>query len=266
MIFTGKKTKIQKCNSVIVSSSNDNSFLDYESRTVNYQIAINKKNPESIIRIPHLLTDFEIIKVLDNWDNTLLDFGMNVSTGKIVDFRNKEFLLKELEQKDSVPLIWMQNLSRERVFWPINNSKAKAIRKQDKIAHLLIPVENYVVIKRFTSKCQERRLFASPLLKNDFREFDFIGLENHLNYIYSINNYLSEEETLGISAILNTTFMDRYFRSLSGNTQVNAAEMRTIPFPDLRIIRKVGRNVNNIKNHFGSELDKVVADILELAN
>jgi len=53
-----------------------------------------------------------------------------------------------------------------------------ATRKQK----LLVPRTNMVLLRRFSAKEQKRRLTAAPFLAQDF-DFEFIGLENHLNYI-----------------------------------------------------------------------------------
>ena len=44
----------------------------------------------------------------------------------------------------------------------------------------------------------------------------------------------------GISALLNSTFLDRYFRISNGNTQVSATELRAMPLPAEQDIRSIG--------------------------
>ena len=56
-------------------------------------------------------------------------------------------------------------------------------------------------------------------------EFERIGIENHLNYIYKRNGSLSVEEAYGISGVLNSSIMDIFFRMLNGSTQVNAVDI-----------------------------------------
>jgi len=42
---------------------------------------------------------------------------------------------------------------------------------------------------------------------------------------------------------LNSALLDRYFRTISGNTQVNATEIRAMNFPDLRTIARIGKRL-----------------------
>ncbi len=69
-------------------------------------------------------------------------------------------------------------------------------------------------------------------------------MENHLNYICHPGRSLTHDEALGIAAVLNSRLLDVYFRTISGNTQVNAAEVRAMPFPNLLMLAKLGEAVS----------------------
>jgi adenine-specific DNA-methyltransferase len=127
---------------------------------------------------------------------------------------------------------------------------------------LLIPVKNYVLVKRFSSKEQKRRLYASVLLESEF-PYRIVGVENHVNYIHRPRGSLSVYETLGIAAVLNTKIVDNFFRSLNGNTQVNATDIRNLPFPDIEDIERIGRLVHKFRScHKRFDLDDIVAGVL----
>jgi adenine-specific DNA-methyltransferase len=104
----------------------------------------------------------------------------------------------------------------------------------------LVPTRNYVLIKRFSSKEEKRRLTAACLLKADF-PFPYVGIENHVNYVYHAERELTEDEVFGIAALFNSNLIDRYFRTISGNTQVNATEIRAMNFPDLKTLARIGK-------------------------
>ncbi|MDD1744481.1 MAG: hypothetical protein LUQ20_01530, partial [Candidatus Methanoperedens sp.] len=139
-----------------------------------------------------------------------------------------------------------------------------AIQVSSETKHLLLPVKNYVLVKRFSSKEQKRRLYASVLLESEFPHKN-VGIENHVNYIHKPGGNLSVYEAFGIASLLNTTIIDKFFRSLNGNTQVNANDIRSLPLPDIENIRKIGKAVyesGSYKN--GIDLDGIIAGILGL--
>ena len=74
---------------------------------------------------------------------------------------------------------------------------------------------------------------------------------------------LMGEESFGIAAILNTTIVDNYFRSLNGNTQVNATEVRSMPFPEMNDIRRIGRIVyDQMTMGCKVDFDRTVAEVM----
>ena len=93
------------------------------------------------------------------------------------------------------------------------------------------------------------------------------GLENHLNYIRGVSRELDEELAYGLSALFNSTFLDRYFRISNGNTQVSATELRAMPLPAERDIRSIGAEAH-ARLDAGPELpglDGLVAGTLNLS-
>ena len=89
-----------------------------------------------------------------------------------------------------------------------------------------------------------------------------VFLLNHINYIYRIKGMLSVHEAYGIAAILNTSIIDNFFRSLSGNTQVNAGDIRILPLPSPENINRIGKLVKQTHPKIGYELDNIVASVL----
>jgi len=100
---------------------------------------------------------------------------------------------------------------------------------------------NYLLLKRFTSKEERKRLQCALLFEEDFPTYDAISTENHLNFITKVNGIMSKEELYGLFVVLNSSYMDRYFRILNGSTQVNANEINAIPFPAYDDIVQMGR-------------------------
>jgi len=66
-------------------------------------------------------------------------------------------------------------------------------------------------------------------------------------------------------ALFNSALLDRYFRVASGNTQVNATEIRTIPFPDLRTVARIGNRVAGLTGNDREEIEAAVLDVLGIS-
>lgn len=258
------KSKTGRKNSKInVSVSRDKSFEDFRTFEVIHKDVIYCKNKDIFIRIPSSPLDVKILNVIDKWPNMLSDIGLEISTGPVVPFRAKKYLRKKFSGLGEVPLLWMHNIRGFDVIWPLRkNNKEESILVNEKSKSILLPVKNYVLLKRFSSKEQKRRLYAGVMLKVNFKKYRYVGIENHVNYIHRPNGVLSEPEAFGIAAILNTTVVDRYFRILNGNTQVNATDIRNVPFPSVDEIKKIGEVVREQKPRIGYELDDVVGKIL----
>lgn len=263
-----KAAKNWRDEKVTVTTSRNKDLKVVGKIEVDYSDIVSPKNGESFIRIPISELDVKILHIIDKWSCTLKKLGMEISTGPVVDFRTREYLRQELT-KGSVPMLWMHNIQEMRVIWPSKkNKKPSAIVYSEKTRPILSSVGNYVLLKRFTSKEQRRRLDAAVLKKSKF-PYECVGIENHVNYIHKQNGGLSINEAFGIAALLNTRLIDNFFRSLNGHTQVNANEIRSIPMPDLSVIRKIGDLISmakvlpiNIDKMIGSELG-VDADIIE---
>jgi adenine-specific DNA-methyltransferase len=158
--------------------------------------------------------------------------------------------------KGTVPLLWMQNVKPYQVEFPlVRFDKPQAILANDPA--LLLPNANYVLLRRFSAKEDKRRLVAAPFIGERF-DFDQIGFENHLNVIFKKKGTLSIPETIGLSALLNSAIIDRYFRIVNGNTQVNAAELRILPLPPLQVIKNVGEKIQGTQADTQEKIENII--------
>ena len=201
-----------------------------------------------ILRLPANDFDDMVVEIVDSWTATLSDYGLDISTGPVVPFRAKEHITCTYSRKDKlVPLLWMRNVQPMLVVWPCDspgnrdaNNQFIADSLETRKQRLLVPRANMVLLRRFSAKEQKRRLTAAPLLAQAFH-FDFIGIENHLNYIRRPESELTPREAIGLAVLLNSRLLDQYFRICSGNTQVSATEIRAIPLPSLDTLIQLGK-------------------------
>jgi adenine-specific DNA-methyltransferase len=203
--------------------------------------------------------DEDILEVVDSWTETLCSQGLEISTGPVVAFRAKQYLQDKRNTPSCVPLLWMQHIKSQEVIWPLNGNfrKPQFIESEPP---LMVKNANYVLLRRFSAKEEARRLVAAPYLADDY-PYSQIGLENHLNYIYGQKRELTIEETTGLSALLNSGLIDRYFRISNGNTQVNATELRALPIPSLAVVTSIGKAL--IKETNEADLDAIVIQTLQ---
>lgn len=221
---------------VTVSSSISSFDFQRASKRITPYNEIMRK--DYVLNIPLSEQDQQIAELINSWSGNLRHYGMEISTGPVVPFRVRQLVTDEGDVPAThAPLLWMQNIKPMRCMWPHQRKGQYLILKgADK---LLRPNKNYVLLRRFSAKEEHQRLTAAPY----FADFNtpVIGLENHLNYIYRPHGNLSEDETRGLAVLLNSDLMNSYFRILSGNTQVNAAEIRNLPLPPLDAIAEIGR-------------------------
>jgi adenine-specific DNA-methyltransferase len=204
---------------------------------------IDNSSGDHVIRIPEGEGDREIMRLVESFPLRFAETGLRISTGPVVLFRAAEYLLADATDEAAVPLLHPHNVKPFATPWPLaKNGKHKAFKCCEGSLRLLLPTRNYVLLKRFSSKEEKRRLTAACLLKAAF-PFPYVGIENHVNYVYHSERELTEDEVYGIAALFNSNLIDRYFRTISGNTQVNATEIRAMNFPDLELSGRIGKQV-----------------------
>lgn len=197
------------------------------------------ERPDSPICLPTSPGDLALLQRVQSWTQTLDTLGVRVSTGPVVPFRCRP-LLRHDDDGPTIPLLWMHHVREGQVRWPrpAPFTKPQWLQADAPPALQLAPA-NYVLTRRFSAPEDARRLQAAPLLQDAFGGTP-IGLENHLNYLHRPEG-MPADLALGLWAVLQSNAADRYLRMLSGNTQVNAADLRALPMPTEATLRRLGR-------------------------
>lgn len=206
---------------------------------IEYNEMVRPDDPHQFLRISAGDTDTEVAEVMAGMPATLKDLCLDASTGRVVDFRSRPNL-RDRPGNGDLPLIYPGNLRGGIIEWP------RAIRKPQGFAVLadedrkfLLPSGCYVVVKRFSSKEERRRIVAAvwdPALNGDAE----VAFENHLNIIHANGTALAHDLAVGLSLWLNSSTVDKFFRTFSGHTQVNATDLRSLRFPSLNALRSLG--------------------------
>lgn len=224
-----------KQGAVTLSSSTDASFADLKTREVNFEEIVRPGDDDFIIHFPS-----GDAKLPSAFNAKLADLNIQVSTGPVVDFRLKEHL-RAMPEAESVPLIYPAHFSKDgSATWPIEGlKKPNAIQVNDETARWLFPNGDYAVVRRFSSKEERRRIVATPFSADEF-DFPQIGFENHLNVFHRNKRGLPRKLMLGLVTYLNCTAVDEHFRVFNGHTQVNATDLRMMPYPQAEALEKLG--------------------------
>jgi adenine-specific DNA-methyltransferase len=233
-----EKSRPQK--QISISTSSDDTFCDYHLTVRNFSDIVIPSDFEKFIHIP---TDAIEINRLEDIENcSLADLNIQVSTGPVVDFRVKDSLCKTPIKK-SVPLIYPTHFSNGRIHWPKpDQKKPNALLVNSETEKSLFPAGHYVVVRRFSSKEEKRRIVACLVNPKDFEGYSHIGFENHLNVYHCKKNGLPEKVAKGLLAYLNSPKIDEAFRRFSGHTQVNATDLRSLKYPSLVDLIDLGKN------------------------
>jgi adenine-specific DNA-methyltransferase len=166
--------------------------------------------------------------------------GLDVCTGPVVDFRLREHLRQDPEP-GSAPLLYASHFRGGRFEWPREGRKPNAIARNAQTEKWLMPHGCYVVVRRFSSK-EERRRVVAYLLEDSATPGDRIGFENHLNVIHQGGHGLPRAVARGLVDYLNSQSVDDYFRMFSGHTQVNATDLRRLRYPTLEQLGEMGKS------------------------
>lgn len=228
---------------VEISYSSDAEFTDLETFSVPFESIVNNLDKEKYISIPiPIQSQKEQFFYAGNYIS-FKETGLKVSTGPVVDFRLKDYLCTNPEQ-NTVPLLYPVHFRQFRADWPKESKKPNAILNTDITVRMFAPAGFYVVVKRFSTKEEKKRIVASLISAEDIDAPAF-AFENHLNVFHNNKRGLPKDIAYGLTVWLNTTFLDEQFRLFSGHTQVNATDLRNLPYPTNLQLIEMGKKLES---------------------
>lgn len=238
---------------VTISHSSDDSFVDYKENKFNFTQIVKKEDIELFLRIPtetKTSSDYE-----EKFNHSINELGLNVSTGAVVDFRMKEFLLQN-PTEDSILLLYPHHFKSKALEYPKEHKKPNALRYSEQIRKYLMPNDGYyVIVKRFSSKEENRRVVAY-VVEPEQIESELIGFENHWNVFHINKQGISRNIARGLACFLNSSIVDEYFRIFSGHTQVNATDLKNMKYPSLSKIEEIGEIYEGSTEQ--NEIDQII--------
>jgi tRNA1(Val) A37 N6-methylase TrmN6 len=224
---------------VTVSTSSDDGFDDLKTNIYPFDRIVFPDDPEKFIHIPTSL-ERNHLEVSPAINYSLSELGLEVSTGPVVDFRLRPHL-RQMPVQGAVPLLYPGHFSGQGVDWPKPGAKKpNAILKNAETEKWLYPNGYYVVVRRFSSKEEKRRVVARVVCPDSFNGSPMLGFENHLNIFHYGKKGIPENLAWGLMVFLNSTAVDEQFRLFSGHTQVNATDLRLLKYPSREILTLLG--------------------------
>lgn len=249
-------------NNIEITASNDVDFEHSQRFSIDYNTVVDLYGDNKYILIPSSKEEVKALETVHRWNYNLPMLGFRIKTGPVVDFRSREWI-RENPDNTTVPLLYAGHYNNYFINFPLEKYKEyQYIVNIPETQSLMLENKNYLLIKRLTAKEESRRLQCAIYLKENYQQFDKIGIENHLNYLTKIKDKITQDELYGLFCLFNTSILDVYYRIMNGNTQVNATEVNAIPLPDLDTIKRIGRELLTKENMSTQTCDTIIDGII----
>lgn len=249
-----------KPKGVVISTSSGQHGGTVTERTGDFREIVSPDDAEQCIHLPTGDQHAQARRAMGRLRTSLSALGLSVSTGRVVDFRAKEFL-RQQPGRDTAPLIYPGHFNGGFVQWPREQArKPNAIVSNEQTRELLVPAGIHLLVKRFTAK-EERRRVVACIYDAHQSEAPLVGFENHLNYFHVADRGLPMALAKGLAAFLNSTVVDVYFRQFNGHTQVNATDLRSLNYPTRAELERLGERISDPEIS-QEQLDSIVEEEL----
>ncbi len=233
---------LEKPKSVTISASEGGDFDNVRTLSIPYSHVVRPGDRDAFIHLGVDNVSFDVMRRIECFVSSLSKLNLDVSTGRTVDFRVQEHL-RQRPQQGTAPLIYPCHFQHGFIKWPVESGKKpNAIASSSETSNLFVEAGYYVLTKRFSSKEQHRRVMAA--IYDPFKvNAPYVSFENHLNYFHRQGKGLPADLAKGLALYLNSTIVDQYFRLFSGHTQVNATDLRKMPYPTHEQLLRLGAYV-----------------------
>lgn len=252
--------KSEEANPAVIVSASVMPGADLRMRTIQHDKLVLPRDHHAVIHVVPEEEGESIRDRISGLRGTLTDLGLTVSTGRVVDFRCRELLRSE-PQDNTVPLIYPCHFKKGYVEWPNGKTrKPNALALGPRAEALVVPEGHYVLTKRFSAKEERRRIVAAVYDPTRVTSPQ-VAFENHLNYFHRRGAGLPPSLAKGLAAYLNSSLVDAYFRQFSGHTQVNASDLRSLPYPSRTALIALGRRIGK-SFPAQDEVDRLIDEVL----
>jgi len=197
--------------------------------------------------------DLEILQKLKTFSTNLGAFGFEVFYSKLV-ISKVEKLLNSTPCENCLPVIWLHNIEQAKFIFPVEHKYPNYIQNTENIKPFLIYNESCIFFRRYNNNDYITRIVTTAY-KNSLNNYNYLAIDRLVGVLLNKSNNLPIETIYGISAYLNSEFVNSYFRMINGIINVTGEMILELPIPDIAVINKMGLN---IKNGYNSEIDKLL--------
>jgi adenine-specific DNA-methyltransferase len=251
-----------KPTTVVISQNLEGYTATPTEHFTTYSDVVHPDDPELFIHVVPDVFGAGVRKRLGALETNITDLGLEVSTGRVVDFRAKAWL-RSTPEANAVPLIYPGHLANGYVAWPKTGfRKPNALVQVPSTEALTLPAGVYVLVKRFTAKEEQRRVVAAIYEPSRVTP-TAVAFENHLNYFHQNGGGLPLALAKGLTAYLNSTPVDDYLRQFNGHTQVNATDLRWLPYPTEAELLQLGTRIGDVFPE-QEALDRLIAEVMPI--
>jgi adenine-specific DNA-methyltransferase len=197
--------------------------------------------------IPRAADDVRLLRRAGRASARLRDYGYAIRVGGFMWTRDKrpkfETLAHACRRKanSAVPLLWSRDIHRDGSLGFVESRMTHDEHRfvdMGSFDHPSVVRAPSVVLQRVTSNEQARRLICAAVPAKFLHRYrGFVG-ENHIVILEQVASspVLSPEE---LAALLSTAGVDRYFRCISGATNVSAFELNQLALPPADALRRL---------------------------
>ena len=225
IIWSGVKKKNEN-QQILISTSENDYFNNFKTFSVSRKDVVTTDDYRMFLPLDNF--DYELLKSINTYSYTFDSLGYSFKTGPVVEFRN-QMSISNRPSTHSIPMFRSLNIRNGSFVFPVITEKAQYV---DVYHNESLRIKNMptIIVKRLSAKEEERRLQCCRYFP--FSDDEFISMENHVNYLVRKDGAsLSDSEVEWAYQIISSERYDKYFRMISGSTQVNAKDLNTLPVP-----------------------------------
>lgn len=179
-------TKGAKRSTVTLSTSDGHDDDLVAVREVAHDDVVRPDDPDSFIHIVSDEGNAAVTRRMSSLTCSLGDLGLTVSTGRVVDFRARDYLRMKPDAS-TVPLIYQGHVKTGEVRWPSATiRKPQHFVRAPEVRSQLLPAGYFVLTKRFSAK-EERRRVVAGVFDPARVPCTEVAFENHTNVIHRGN-------------------------------------------------------------------------------